>query len=308
MLENRYAWLIQLFETGENITHADAVLQNRQAWFDALVNENALAHSGNVSCLLCPQCDEPHDIAVDPFTFKGYCVDAGHVSFEPKRIMQYQASHAWLIEAVRKSLSVSASDNTKELGANHFWKIGSVRLGGKPRPLFLCRDVGQSIKAVTDSLKNPPEDPGVILLTSPHRNCPGAIAGHRVALLSLCLPETGKNFLSHEVLERIWKGQPAADNQLSYSADFRTVTLNGITHHFPGDLMRAFVKHLIELYKKGQLSTKTSEVMTAIGADHSRRIGDLFKGHKTWETLIECGGKKGSSSDLIRGTCRLRIN
>jgi len=99
MLENRYAWLIQLLETGENITHADSVLQNRQAWFDELIKENALVHSGNVSRLICPQCDEPHDIAVDPSTFKGYCVDAGYVSFEPKRIMQYQASPQWVIEA-----------------------------------------------------------------------------------------------------------------------------------------------------------------------------------------------------------------
>lgn len=309
MLENRYAWLIQLLETGENITHADAVLQNRQAWFDELLKENALVHSGNVSRILCPQCDEPHDIAINPSTFKGYCVDSGHVSFEPRRIMQYQASPQWMIEATRKSFGITATDKITEISQGTCWKIGSVRLAKKPRTLFFCRNYAEFAQAIDRSITALAHDTGVILLTSPHGKNPEQIAGHRTVSVTVCLNENStKNLLSADALERVWNNQPTKGDQLTHSADYRTVTLNGTTHHFPGDLMRAFVKHLIELHKKGQLSAKTSEVMTAIGADHSRRIGDLFKGHKSWETLIECGGKKGSSTDLQRGTCRLRIN
>lgn len=300
MLETRRRWLIQLLDTGEQLNHTDAALQDKQIWFQQLIKEKALSHAGNVTHILCPQCDFPHDILIDPVTFTGYCADSGNITIPPEILKNYQASVQWIIAASRKSLGVAASDKTRELVANHFWKIGSVRLGGKPRPLFLCRDVGQSIKAVTDSLKKPPEDLGIILLTSPHQNCPEALLGHRVVALSICLSETEKNFISHEVLERVWNGQPTANNQLSYSADFRTVTLNGETHHFPGDLQRAFVKHLIELHNKGQKSGKTSEIMTAIGADHTRRIDNLFSGHKSWDRLIERGKP--------RGACRLRIN
>lgn len=301
MPEKRYEWLIQIFDTGEHITLADAALQDRQLWFDALVKEKALVHSGNVSRLLCPQCDEPHDIAVDPSTFKGYCVDVGHISFPAKQVMQYQASYAWLIEATRKSLSVAATDNTKDIITGTCWKIGSARLEKKLRPIFLCRGYDSSKKAVDDGIAALADETGMILLTSPHRQHPEQIAAHRAVSLAMCLNESnGKNLFSADILERVWNNQPAENGQLTHSADFRTVTLNGITHHFPGDLQRAFVKRLIELHKSGQNTARTTEIMTAIGADHTRRIDNLFSGHASWDRLIERGNP--------RGTCRIRTN
>lgn len=301
MLKNRYEWLIQIFDTGENITYADAALQNRQTWFDALVKEKVLVHSGNVSRLLCPQCDEPHDIVIDPATFKGYCVDTGHVSFEAKRIMQYQASSAWMIDAVRKSLSIAATDKTKDVVANACWKIGAARLEKKLRPIFLCRGYDLSKKAVDDGIAALADETGMILLTSPHRQNPEKIVSHRAVSLAMCLGDKpDKSLLSADTLGRMWSNQPAQNDQLTHSVDYRTVTLNGITHHFPGDLQCAFVRHLIELYKKGQLSARTSEVMSAIGAESTRRISNLFSGHATWKSLIGYGNP--------RGTCRLLVN
>jgi hypothetical protein len=301
MPKNRYEWLIHLFDTSEHITHADAIFQGRQTWFDALVKEKALVHSSNVNRLLCPQCDEPHDIAVDHSTFKGYCVDAGHVSFQAKQVMQYQAASVWLIEAARKSLSIIATDKTKDIITGTCWKIGSARLEKKLRPIFLCRGYDLSKKAIDDGIAALADDTGMILLTSPHQQNPERIAAHRAVSLMLCLGnKPDKSLLNSDVLERIWNNQPAKDAQLTHSADYRNVTLNGTTHHFPGDGQRAFVQHLIELHKKGQLSAKTSKVMSAIGIEKSRRISNLFKGHATWKTLIEYGNP--------RGTCHLRIN
>lgn len=301
MPENRYEWLIQIFDTGEHISLADAALQDRQLWFDALVKEKALVHSGNVSRLLCPQCDEPHDIAVDPSTFKGYCADAGHISFPARQVMQYQASSAWLIEAARKSLSVAATDRISDIVTGTCWKIGSARLEKKLRPIFLCRSYDSSKKAVDDGIAALADETGMILFTSPHQQTPEKIAAHRAISLTLCLGnKPDKGFLSADTLERVWNNQPAEDGQLTHSADYRNVTLNGTTHHFPGDSQRAFVQHLIELYKKGQQSAKTSEVMSAIGVESTRRISNLFSGHTTWKSLIGYGNP--------RGTCRLLVN
>lgn len=295
MLENRHQWLIQLFDTGEHITLADAALQDRHTWLEQLAKENALVHSGNVTRLLCPQCDFPHDISVDPSTFTGYCTDAGHISFPPQQVMQYQASAPWLIEAARKSLGVTATDKIKEIIAGTCWKIGSVRLAKRPRPLFLCRSFAESQKAVEDGINALADETGIVLLTSLHQKNPERVAAHRAVSITICLNENGnKSPLSADILERVWNNQPAENGQLTHSADCRTVTLNGETHHFPGDLMRAFVKHLIELDKKGQKSVRTSEVMTAIGTDHTRRISDLFKGHKSWKRLIEYGSPRGT--------------
>lgn len=308
MPDSRYAWLIQLFDSGEHVTHADATLQGRHEWFDALVKENALVHSGNASHLLCPQCDEPHDIAINPTTFKGYCVDAGHVSFEAKRIMQYQASAAWLIETLRKSLGISGTDKTTDIIANTCWKIGAARLEKKLRPIFLCRGYEQSKKAVNEAVNALADETGIILLTSPHQQNPEKISAHRAVAMTMCLSETpDKTLISADILRRMWNNQLTIDSPLTHSADYRTVTLNGITHHFPGDSQRAFVQHLIELYKKGEQSAKTSKVMSAIGVESTRRISNLFNGHQTWKDLIEYGKQKGSSNDLPRGICRLRI-
>lgn len=301
MPKNRYEWLINLFDTSEHITHAEAAFQDRQTWFDALVKEKALVHSGNVSRLLCPQCDEPHDIAVDPAIFKGYCVDAGHVSFESRRIMQYQASPQWMIEAARKSLSIAATDKSKDIITGTCWKIGSARLEKKLRPIYLCRGYDSSKKAVNDGIAALADETGIIFLTSPHQQNPEKIGAHRAVSLMMCLDNTpNKSFINADVLGRMWNNQPAEDGQLTHSADYRNVTLNGTTHHFPGDGQRAFVQHLIDLHKKGQKSAKTSEVMSAIGIESTRRISNLFNGHATWKTLIGYGNP--------RGTCHLRIN
>ncbi|QQR68413.1 MAG: hypothetical protein IPI58_06045 [Alphaproteobacteria bacterium] len=301
MPEDRHEWLIHLFENGEHVTRADAALQDRQIWFDALVKEKALVHSGNVSSLLCPQCDEPHDIPVHPTTFKGYCVDAGHVSFDAKQVMQYQASQAWLIEAARKSLGVAANEKIKDVVVDTCWKIGSARLAKKLRPIYLCRGYASSKQVVDNGIAALADDTGMILLTSPHRQNPEKIAAHRAVSMAACLGDKpDKSLLSADVLERMWNNQPAQNGQLTHSADYRTVTLNGTTHHFPGDLQRAFVRHLIELYRKGQMSAKTSEVMSAIGVEGTRRIANLFNGHQTWESLIGYGNP--------RGTCRLLVN
>lgn len=221
MPDNRHAWLIQLFDSGEHITHADATLQGRHVWFDALIKENALVHSGNASHLLCPQCDEPHDIAINPTTFKGYCVDAGHVSFEAKRIMQYQASAAWLIETLRKSLGISGTDKTTDIIANTCWKIGAARLEKKLRPIFLCRGYEQSKKAVNEAVTALADETGIILLTSPHQQNPEKVFSHRAVAMTMCLSdEPEKTFLKADVLERMWNNQSAADSPLTYSADY----------------------------------------------------------------------------------------
>lgn len=301
MPENCHAWLLHLFDSGEHITQADAIFQGRQTWFDALVKENALVHSGNVSRLLCPQCDEPHDVVVDPSTFKAYCADAGNLSFTAKQVMRYQASAPWLIEAARKSLGVAANEKTKEVVANTCWKIGAVRLEKKPRPIYLCRGYEASKKAVNEGIAALADETGMILLTSPHKQNPEKIAAHRAVSMAACMGDTpDKNLLSADRLARMWNNQPARNDQLTHSADYRTVTLNGTTHHFPGDSQRAFVKYLIELYKKGQMSAKTSEVMSAIGVEGTRRIANLFNGHQTWKSLIGYGNP--------RGTCRLLVN
>ncbi|MFN7226516.1 MAG: hypothetical protein ACK5UY_04600 [Holosporales bacterium] len=215
--------------------------------------------------------------------------------------MQYQAASAWLIEAARKSLSIIATDKTKDIITGTCWKIGSARLGKKLRPIYLCRGYDLSKKAVDNGIAALTDDTGMILLTSPHQQNPERIAAHRAVSMAACLgDEADRNLFSADKMTRMWNNQPAQNGALTHSADYRTVTLNGTTHHFPGDGQRAFVQHLIELHKKGQKSAKTSEVMSAIGIESTRRISNLFNGHATWKTLIEYGNP--------RGTCHLRIN
>lgn len=225
-MTNRHAWLLHLFDSGEHITHADAVFQGRQTWFDALVKEKALVHSGNVSHLFCPQCDEPHDVAVDPSTFKAYCADAGNLSFTAKQVMRYQASAPWLIETLRKSLGVAANEKTKEVVANTCWKIGAVRLEKKPRPIYLCRGYDASKKAVDDGIAALADETGMILLTSPHKQNPEKIAAHRAVSMAACMGNTpDKKLLSADILERVWNNQLTQNGQLTHSADYRTVTV-----------------------------------------------------------------------------------
>ena len=309
MFENRYAWFLYLLDSSEIMAQDAAELQSCRSWFNELIKENALVHCGNASSLFCPQCDDLHGLEVDPITFKGYCVDTGFVCFKPEDLMEYQASPQWMIAAIRKSFGVAVADKNQEGVNDTCWRIGSVRLDKKLRPLFFCRNYAERMTEINQNVAALSGEPGVVLLTSPHKRNPEKIAEHLAVSIATCMKDHSAKFsLCPEILGRLWSNRPAEKGRLTHAPDFRTVTLDGRTHHFPGELQRKFVKRLIELHNEGVTSAKTSDIMSAIGGENTRRIGDLFKGHKTWEQLIEYGGRKDLSSHLRRGTCRLMID
>ena len=216
--------------------------------------------------------------------------------------MEYQASPQWMIAAIRKSFGVAVADKNQEVVRDTCWLIGSVRLDKKLRPLFFCRKYAERMTEINRSIAALAGEPGVVLLTSPHKRNPEKIAEHLAVSLFNCLgSQPDKTLFNTGVLERMWSNRPAEKGRrLTHSSDFHTVTLDGIKHHFQGELQRKFVKCLIELHNEGVMSAKTSDIMSAIGGESTRRISNLFKGHATWNTLIEHGQP--------RGTCRLKID
>ena len=300
MSENWHKWLIKLFNDGQQLGLSDAELLGKTAHMHLLIENNALTQSGNQRSIICPLCDDPHDVLIDPINFDGYCQENGMVKATPDMLINYTANPTWLLDALRTTLDVSASSPCKALINDRVWSLGQSRIGDKMVPVYLARSPEEDTAFLTQYFRNNPgNSPGIVFLTFPHQMAHDLPNGHRPILLANLLDmEQEKIIVDRILLQRIWQGTDENQAILTYSPDFKTVTHYGKTHVFRGEQQRKVVTYLIKAHESGNPVVITSEMMSRLDMDSTRQIPHLFKGHKTWETLISYGNS---------GTCRIRI-
>lgn len=297
MPKNRYEWLIELFHDGQSVGPSDAELLGKAEWLRQLKDERALASSGNQRRILCPHCDIPHDILIDPVSFEGYCQDSGPVKVEPETVVNYVADHAWLVDKLRAALEISASTACRECLPDGLWMIGESRVGGKMVPVYLARC---DIETLGEHFKSHPgNSTGVVFLTFPHQRARDLPGGHRhISLAEIMGSEDGRFTIDRTLLERIWQGTDGDEEALAHDPEYKTVTYLGQSHIFRGKQQRKVVQYLIEQHKAGNPVVVTSEMMSRLQMDSTRQIPHLFRGHRTWDQLISYGDP--------HGTCRIR--
>lgn len=297
MPENRYQWLIELFHDGQSVGPSDAELLGKAEWLRQLKDERALAPSGNQRRILCPHCDVPHDILIDPFSFEGYCQDSGPVKVEPETVVSYVADHSWLVERIRAALEIFVSTACKECVPDQLWAIGETRIGGKMVPVHLARC---DINSLGEHFKlHPGNSASVVFLTFPYQRTRDLPGGHRPISLAETMSSEDERFsIDRTLLERIWHGTDGDEATLTHDPEYKTVTYLGQSHIFRGKQQRKVVQYLIEQYKAGNPVVVTSEMMVKLGLESTRQIPHLFKGHKTCDQLISYGDP--------HGTCRIR--
>ncbi|MDD3183399.1 MAG: hypothetical protein PHD48_11445 [Alphaproteobacteria bacterium] len=299
MAENRYKWLIELFDAQQALSLHDAVLMDKADWFRALCAEKALIHSGNLTSILCSQCDVPHTLKVNPLTYKAYCAEAGQVQYKPEDTMQYAASPDWIFKSLRTALSISGADKLQECVPGALWILGQTRIGKKSITAFFARNVAERQKDIVDYLQaNIGKAAGILFLASDDLGTAKALpGGHRPVSLEVYLDD--QFHFPQGALDRIWRGDAVDVPHVQHAPDFSTVTIGDTTHYFSGEDHRKVIAHLHKAWTSGKPVVIRSEMMVAIGLERTRQLPHLFKGHKTWRDLIAYGKP--------RGTCRLII-
>jgi hypothetical protein len=299
MAENRYKWLIELFDAQQALSIHDAVLMDKADWFKALCAEKALIHSGNLTSILCSQCDVLHTLKVNPLTYKAYCAEAGLVQYKPEDTMQYAPSQDWVFKSLRTALSIANADKVQECVPGSLWVLGQTLIGKKYVTAFVARNMTDNFKNIVGYLQdNIGKAAGIIFLASNDlgstKTLPG---GHRTASLAVYLGEDFR--FPQGTLDRIWHGDTFDKPQVQHALDFSTITIGNTTHYFSGEYHRKVIAHLYKAWASGKPVVTRSKMMAAIGLEETRQLPHLFKGHKTWRDLIAYGKP--------RGTCRLIV-
>lgn len=292
-----FEFLISSFNNGLVSSRDQAEHLNLSSIVHELIEVGAFAQSKNQISVMCPNCEDMHQVAISASDFKGYCADTGIIEAKPEELIRYVASSEWMLNNIRKSIDAPASHPAKELLNNQLWFVGYTRISEKLVPIYLCRDHDQELQWLGQYFRNNPgSSAGIVLLTFPHirqKDLPNGI--HPLALAD-AVDYSGDLSISVNVLKRVWESAVESSQGLSYTSNFEHVTHNGTQHVFPGDKQRKVVGYLIEAYEAGIPSVKTSEMMTKLGMESTRQLPHLFNKHPTWKKLIQYGTPRGYSS------------
>ena len=266
MAENRYRWLIDLFDTQQAISLHDASLMDRADWFEALRAEKALTHSGNLTSILCSQCDIPHTLKVNPLTYKAYCAEAGYVQYKPEDTMQFGASQDWIFKSLRSALSIANADKIQECVPGSIWILGQTRIGKKSVTAFFARNIANSSKTIVDYLQaNIGNAAGIIFLSSNDLGSAKAFpGGHRIVSLAVYLDD--KFNFPQGALDRIWRGDTVDAPHVQHALDFSTITIGDTPHSFSGADQRKVVEHLYKASQQQSGGNQTTGTDTSGGA------------------------------------------
>jgi hypothetical protein len=297
MKAESFNFLITSFNNGLVSSRDQAQHLNLDSIIHELIENGAFSQSKNQISVICPNCEDMHQVAISPSDFKGYCADTGIIEAKPEELIRYVASSKWMLNNIRKSIDAPVSHSAKELLNNQLWFVGYTRIAEKLVPVYLARNVDHQIEWLEDYFqKNPGTSAGIVLLTFPHirqRDLPNGI---RPLALADAVDNSGDLSIAVNVLKRIWESAAEVSQELSYTPDFQHVTHNGTQHVFSGEKQRKVVEYLIKAFEAGTPSVKTSEMMSKLGMDSTTQFSHLFSKHPTWKQLIQYGTPKGYSS------------
>lgn len=297
MKAESFDFLITSFNNGLVSSVDQATHLSLSSVVGELIEAGAFAQSNNQMNVMCPNCENMHQVAISPSDFKGYCADTGIIEVKPEELIMYVASSEWMLNNIRKSIDAPTSHPAKELLNNQLWFVGHTRITEKLVPVYLARNADHQTEWLDDYFqKNPGSSAGIVLLTFPHIRQKDLPNGIRPLALGDAVDCSGDLSISVNVLKRVWESTLETNQGLSYTPDFQHVTHNGTQHVFSGEKQRKVVEYLIKAFKAGTPSVKTSEMMSKLGMDSTTQFSHLFSKHPTWKQLIQYGTPKGYSS------------
>lgn len=137
MKAESFEFLISSFNNGLVSSRDQADHLNLSSIVHELIEIGAFSQSKNQTSVMCPNCDEMHQVAINPSDFKGYCADTGIIEAKPEELISYVASSKWMLDNIRKSIDAPASNPAKELLDHQLWFVGyPCRQHGRCR--WLC--------------------------------------------------------------------------------------------------------------------------------------------------------------------------
>jgi hypothetical protein len=266
-----------------------------------LIQMRALKLGEPLDTVLCPDCFETHDLAVESDgngKYSGYCQESGYVDIPVESLDSYTLNFNWLLQQINMAIGLSLAElpTPKECIEQTLWFLGRQRIGQRPFNVYFTRRLHDSsmLKPVQEYLFRNQSDLPTFVITTSSVNSVMAALPKRVILLNLFEVMTFRNgrlILDESIFTLKLKGESfdvITDGAGQYfSADFRSAVVDGIRYTFSKN-QAAVMEKLIE--SEGHAH---KDALSA-AANSNQSLKGLFRSkgqyHPAWDILIKPRG------------------
>ena len=265
--------------------------------YERLRTIGALVEVDRSETIICFACERQHSAAVEYVRedkYRYYCPDAGFQAVSGDWLRRFAVRDEWIASTVCVGLSGSASGRYDRIGPA--LRIGQHKLARDRFELFFAWRIGEASRfrnttsAIASVLGHVP---GVLLTTTPVDLCAGTMPA-RCALVSLqsVLRDRDRHIVvDPEPLIAALSGSRGTHSGAlthSFSPGFRSGTVRGVPYTF-SDKQALVIEALHEAWESGLPRLHQDEIRGK--ADTSQRVGQLFRKHPAYGTLIKYDGE-----------------
>jgi hypothetical protein len=266
-----------------------------------LIQMKALKHGKPLDIVMCPDCFETHDLAVESDgngKYSGYCQEAGYVDVPQEALSCYELSFDWLLQQINMAIGLSLSELPAPIECleQNLWFLGKQRIGQRPFNVYFTRRLHDSsvLKPLQEYLfRNQSDLPTFVITTSSVDSIIAALP-KRVILLNLFEVMTFRNgrlILDESIFTLKLKGE-----------SFDVIT-DGIGQHFSSDFRSAMVDGVRYTFSKNQAAVMEKLIESeghahkdalSAAANSNQSLKGLFRSkgqyHPAWDILIKPRG------------------
>lgn len=259
-----------------------------------------LKHTGSANSIWCTACDSVHSVTVElrgNGIYRAYCQDAGFFLVDPEDLRVLELDLAALTALIGRGLGIPQLIPPDEILPRVLYRVGSPRFGPYRTRVYFARcldRVGYFAQVYSALEQHRDHTPVILVSTTPwqriHRQLP---AQHALVSLSDVAELRGQRLkFSEDALLTKLRAEDVAFRTggigYAFTSGFRSAVVGDQKYQFTKKQAEV-VEVLFQALESGLQKMHQDEVMGSVNS--SQRIGQLFKGHPAYGTLIMNDGQ-----------------
>jgi hypothetical protein len=272
-------------------------MHDRRADIEELIELGAATEIGASNTIVCLACDHPHSVTIEyagDGRYRFFCTEAGYQKVESNALRQFVVNENWIASSVASPLgltirTVSSADRVAI-------RIGRARFGPYACELFFARGLSErdrfaAVKRMIAGLVA--RAPAVLLTTTAPELIPAEpLSRCAIILLDDVLKITPSGTtIDEEPIHAALRGksQRFRGNGIGFvfSPGFRSAVIGDREYTF-ADKQALVVEALYDAWQNGSRRLHQTEIQGT--AETNQRIGQLFRGHPAYDSLIKHDG------------------
>lgn len=264
--------------------------------FQHLISIGVLRHADNATSICCRACDTLHSAQVEFLgggRYRTYCPDVGYYDVVPEQLRVFEPDLLSLTKKMARGLGIPARIVTKEIIPKFLYELGKRKFGPYASRVYFARCLDRKERfdqTHTALVQISDRSPVLILSTTLWEQTAGTLPARHAILWLPHVATFDGDALSFEhgpFLAKL-RGDDAAFRAggigFAFSPGFRWAAVGDQEYGFTSKQAEV-VEALYNAFTRGLRKLHQTEVMGFV--DSSQRVGQLFRGHPAYGTLIQ---------------------